>query len=91
MWSEDVGQLVVVVAVAIAVDAVDGVVSIWLFDSRTKPTVGIAYNIRKCIHKCNKNIYCMNYQVLQKKKIIFFYLNSSFRKTCSFRKIFSSF
>ena len=90
MWSEDVGQLVVVVAVVIAVDAVDGVVSIWLFDSRTKPTVGIAYNIRKCIHKCNKNIYCMNYQVLQ-KKIIFFYLNSSFRKTCSFRKIFSSF
>ena len=67
MWSEDVGQLVVVVAVVIAVDAVDGVVSIWLFDSRTKPTVGIAYNIRKCIHKCNKNIYCMNYKVLQKK------------------------
>ena len=57
MWSEDVGQLVVVVAVVIAVDAVDGVVSIWLFDSRTKPTVGIAYNIRKCIHKCNKNNY----------------------------------
>ena len=82
MWSEDVGQLVV--AVVIAVDAVDGVVSIWLFDSRTKPTVGIAYNIRKCIHKCNKNIYCMNYQVLQ-KKIIFFYLNSSFRETSSFR------
>ena len=71
MWSEDVGQLVVVVAVVIAVDAVDGVVSIWLFDSRTKPTVGIAYNIRKCIHKCNKNIYCMNYQVLQKKIISF--------------------
>ena len=69
MWSEDVGQLVV--AVVIAVDAVDGVVSIWLFDSRTKPTVGIAYNIRKCIHKCNKNIYCMNYQVLQKKIISF--------------------
>ena len=88
MWSEDVGQLVVVVAVVIAVVAVDGVVSIWLFDSRTKPTVGIAYNIRKCIHKCNKNIYLMNYQVLQKK---IFYLNSSFRKTCSFRKIFSSF
>ena len=91
MWSEDVGQLVVVVAVVIAVDAVDGVVSIWLFDSRTKPTVGIAYNIRKCIHKCNKNIYLMNYQVLQEKNYIFFYLNSSFRKTCSFRKIFSSF
>ena len=71
MWSEDVGQLVVVVAVVIAVDAVDGVVSIWLFDSRTKPTVGIAYNIRKCIHKCNKNIYLMNYQVLQKKIISF--------------------
>ena len=72
MWSEDVGQPVVVVAVVvIAVVAVDGVVSIWLFDSRTKPTVGIAYNIRKCIHKCNKNIYCMNYQVLQKKIISF--------------------
>ena len=84
MWSEDVGQLVVVVAVVIAVVAVDGVVSIWLFDSRTKPTVGIAYNIRKCIHKCNKNIYLMNYQVLQKKNYNFFYLNSSFRKTCSF-------
>ena len=76
MWS-GVGLLVVVAAVVVAVAAViavvavDGVVSIWLFDSRTKPTVGIAYNIRKCIHKCNKNIYLMNYQVLQKKKIFF--------------------
>ena len=60
MWSEDVGQLVVVVAVVIAVDAVDGVVSIWLFDSRTKPTVGIAYNITKCIHKWNRNSYFLH-------------------------------
>ena len=64
MWS-GVGLLVVaavVVAVAavIAVVAVDGVVSIWLFDSRTKPTVGIAYNITKCIHKWNRNSYFLH-------------------------------
>ena len=61
MWSGVGGQLVVVVAavvaVVIAVVVVDGVVAIWLFDSRTKPTVGIAYNIRKCIHKWNRNSY----------------------------------
>ena len=72
MWSEDVGQLVVVVAVVIAVDAVDGVVSIWLFDSRTKPTVGIAYNIRKCIHKCNKKFLLYELPCPTEKKNIFF-------------------